>query len=83
MATAVMWVSLAVFNLGTVFLLRYALKEANLPNMLSEKAAQPPPPALPVAPGILAADQPPLPTSSSRIEGIVGAIVLAEVRVTN
>lgn len=71
--TAVMCISLTVLNLGTIFLLRYALKEADLPSMLSEKTSQSRP--LASRPGILGPD-PPLPTSFSRVAGIVGAIVL-------
>jgi len=73
MDIAIMWVSLGVLNLGTIFLLRYALKEADVPSMLREKAPQPPPP-VPPPPG---APPEPAPTSFSRVAGIVGAIVLA------
>lgn len=74
-APAVMWLTLIIFNVAIIALLKYSCNNIELKDVLREKAVPAAPPAPAAAPP--AGGAPQENTSYSRVTGLIGAIILA------
>jgi hypothetical protein len=75
----ILWLSLAILNIGVFVLLQFSLRTINVKDVLREKSPKTFLPRLSVATGRDGVDAQPSPdlTSYSRVAGLIGAIVMA------
>ena len=75
----VLWLSLAILNVGVFVLLQFSLRTINVKDVLREKSPRVFLPHLSAATGRDGVDAQPSPdlTSYSRVAGLIGAIVMA------
>lgn len=66
-AHIMLWLVVTIFNLATIFLLKFVLSGVNVNAMVQEKSVDPP------QPGVQSKDN----TSYSRVAGLIGSIIIA------